>query len=325
LDDTFVKTAAVVELSAEQREARQRRERLEQELLEGREIAVRGKRRAVRRRWLRRAPLVLVLLLLAGSIAWLQADRSTSGPTVNQAAGGGGHSDKLIFNGTLIGRPPPTKEQATAPLGVPLPPSSRSAAFRFNEVQAGTAKPVAYDPCRPIHLVVNGRTAPVGAEALVAEALEAVSAATGLQLRVDGPSTEVPSEARLPHQVDRYPGRWAPVLLAWSDPEETPRLAGDTAGLGGSFALPVADQQVYVTGGVTLDGPQLMKVLKQPNGQAAARAVVEHELAHLVGLDHVADATQLMNPVGAPDVVTFGAGDLTGLAQLGAGACFPAV
>ena len=44
-------------------------------------------------------------------------------------------------------------------------------------------------------------------------------------------------------------------------------------------------------------------------------------LRHLVGLDHVTAASQLMYPQSQPDVTDFGAGDLTGLAAVGRGAC----
>lgn len=80
-----------------------------------------------------------------------------------------------------------------------------------------------------------------------------------------------------------------------------------------------------MTGGVTLDGPQLQTVLGERGGKAEVRAVIEHELGHLVGLDHVADPTQLMNPDRVRGQVPFGAGDLTGLALLGRGNCFPTI
>ena len=52
--------------------------------------------------------------------------------------------------------------------------------------------------------------------------------------------------------------------------------------------------------------------------------VLLHELAHAVGLDHVNDTTQLMNAfASASGPTTYGAGDLTGLWQVGAAAgCF---
>jgi hypothetical protein len=57
------------------------------------------------------------------------------------------------------------------------------------------------------------------------------------------------------------------------------------------------------------------------DGRAAARAIVMHELGHLVGLQHVAAPDQLMyeRNVGQHD---FGSGDREGLRQLGLGPCF---
>lgn len=84
-----------------------------------------------------------------------------------------------------------------------------------------------------------------------------------------------------------------------------------------------SDELVYVTGTVVLDGPQFEEILARPDGYSAARAVVLHELGHLVGLDHFEAESELMHPEGRVDVTDFGPGDLTGLAELGAGTCQP--
>ena len=96
-------------------------------------------------------------------------------------------------------------------------------------------------------------------------------------------------------------------------------------GLGGSQSVSDGKQSVYVTGAISLDGPELAEILTLPNGEADVRGIIEHELGHLVGLDHVNDRTQLMNPSTDGSVTTYAAGDLTGLNQLGRGACFPKV
>ena len=51
-------------------------------------------------------------------------------------------------------------------------------------------------------------------------------------------------------------------------------------------------------------------------------AVIQHELDHLLGLNHVEDPSQLMYK-NAIDTSAYGVGDLPGLAHLGAGDCIP--
>ncbi len=79
----------------------------------------------------------------------------------------------------------------------------------------------------------------------------------------------------------------------------------------------------YVTGGVELDAAQVANILPRPGGHQVVRAVVLHELGHLVGLGQVTSASQLMYPQALPGMTDFGAGDLTGLAVLGRGSCRP--
>ena len=59
------------------------------------------------------------------------------------------------------------------------------------------------------------------------------------------------------------------------------------------------------------------------DGRRVARSIVLHELGHLIGLAHVDDEQQLMFPEARREVPDFAAGDLTGLAALGSGACVP--
>src|SRR5665647_3165923 len=61
-------------------------------------------------------------------------------------------------------------------------------------------------------------------------------------------------------------------------------------------------------------------MLARPDGHQQARAIVMHELAHVLGLDHVPDADELMNPVSS-NRTDLGPGDLQGLALVGQVAC----
>lgn len=194
--------------------------------------------------------------------------------------------------------------------------------FAFRAVQERSGAPVAWDPCRPIAVVVDDRQAPEGADALLDEALATVAEATGLRFDVEGGTDEAPSVDRSRVQPERYGDRWAPVLVAWTDPASVPELAGDVGGLGGSETA-VADDgtAVYVTGTLLLDGPQMQESLRVAGGRDQVLSVLLHELGHVVGLGHVDDPAQLMHPEGQPGAAGYAAGDLAGLAHLGEGPC----
>ena len=85
------------------------------------------------------------------------------------------------------------------------------------------------------------------------------------------------------------------MLVSWSREQATPDLAGYIAGLAGPTSVSGADgRSAFVTGSAVLDAVDITAILAIPGGAAKARAVIQHELGHLVGLGHVADSTQLM-------------------------------
>ena len=197
--------------------------------------------------------------------------------------------------------------------------------FEFMATQRGRpGVPVTYDPCRPIHVVVNDELAPSVADELLDSALAKVAGATGLEFVRDGATDELPSRDRPLRDPGRYGRGWSPVLVAWTTPSVNPGLAGTVVGLGGStrIADPVTGRSRYVTGAVSLDTATMEKVLRRPDGVAQARAILMHELGHVVGLTHVQDRGELMWDSNAGRT-EFGAGDLQGLAALGRGLCGP--
>lgn len=187
------------------------------------------------------------------------------------------------------------------------------------EMTAGGA-PVRRDPCSPIQYVISGNEPFRGAGEMLTSAINEVSADSGLQFVYSGTSTEQPSEHRAAYQPVRYGKQWAPVLIAWTDAQVVPRLEGKVAGLGGGVKVTLEGQPRLVSGIVALDGPDLATGVLRPNGPIEARAIILHELGHLVGLAHVSDPTQIMNPTTMP-LAHYASGDRQGLAVLGAGPC----
>ncbi len=209
-------------------------------------------------------------------------------------------------------------------LGQPAPAPAGEGGFVFSATKDdGSGRPVTFDPCKPIHYVVRPDGAPPSGQAMVAAAIAEVSRATGLVFIGDGVTGEAPSRNR--HSREQWPlgDEAAPVLIAWSTAAESPDLAGDVAGFAGPVQVAPSGPGTarYVSGQVVLDAEDLAHAPGDALGQEAVRLVLLHELAHLVGLAHVADPAQLMFPEATP-VTGYAPGDLRGLHELGLGECF---
>ncbi|SOD95502.1 matrixin family metalloprotease [Blastococcus haudaquaticus] len=221
-------------------------------------------------------------------------------------------------------RPTAGIEAARRPLGTPLPAPPEGGPYGFIAFQPDGVTPVTYDPCRPVHYVLRPDNAPPGGEEAVHAAFARLSEVTGLRFVHDGPSDEPTTLDRPVFQPDRYGDRWAPVLVAWETEEQNPALAGDTVGQAGSVAVSLGEgTRVFVSGTVSLDAGRLPEILSFRDGAETVRAIVLHELGHLVGLAHVDDPAQLMYPEARREVPDLGPGDLTGLEVLGSGPCVP--
>lgn len=179
--------------------------------------------------------------------------------------------------------------------------------------------PTRWNPCEPIHYVVNASLAPPGSIADVHEAVRRISAATGISFVYEGITDEKASIYRDVFQPDRYGPRWAPVLIAWADPDDSdiPFVRGDRVAAG--VAVPVIPttrfEDVYVSGWIAINADD-----PNPPGfdlPGEQGPVILHEIGHLMGLGHVKTAGELMNPSGG-GVTDLAAGDREGLRELGA-------
>lgn len=229
----------------------------------------------------------------------------------------------LVDRGTaLLGWQPPATpppDAATEPLRLP-PDVADPGGYTFMGTRPdGT--PVRFDPCRPVHVVVRPDGEPPGGREAVVAALETVGAASGLVFVVDGDTAEAPDVDRPPVDRARYGDRWSPVLVAWSDAAEHPPLAG-AIGVAGPSAVDGPGGPRWVSGTVVLDREWFTANLPQAVGARQASAVLQHELAHLVGLGHSADPFSLMSPA-YQSVFSYSLSDRAGLARLGGGPCIP--
>jgi hypothetical protein len=188
-------------------------------------------------------------------------------------------------------------------------------AYAFAATQAGSDNPVTWNPCRDIEYVVNPAGAPDDWRDLVDAAIRDIEGASAFDFTDTGTSDERDFDDR----TDAL-GRAQPVLIGWADDEEVPRLAGDVAGLGGATYVQRNGRRTYVTGSIALDSELFAELDGDRHGDELMRAIVTHELGHVLGLDHVEDAGELMysDNVGQTEL---GPGDREGLARLGDAGC----
>ena len=269
-------------------------------------------RKYSRRRRLKSSVPVLVLLLIMGAYAWSMRGGNFTLPW------------HVAANNIPATSPTAGLEESPKPLGTPAPLIAVSNSYRFIQYQTDKKTPVAYDPCQPIHFVIRPDGEPSGGNQIIMDAISRVSQATGLQFIYDGATSETPSTQRDIFQPERYGDHWVPVLFAWENVTENADFAANVEGQSGSAYVSRGNgPRVYVTGIVELNSEKLSNLLLAQDGIRLVRAVILHELGHLVGLAHVADQTQLMFPESSYVVTDFQSGDLTGAAILGRGACVP--
>ncbi len=145
---------------------------------------------------------------------------------------------------------------------VALPPlvhawesGQRSHEFTFMATIGGA--PVRWNPCEPIHYVVNLGAAPAGSLQDVQDAVLRLSGATGIAFTYDGLTDEVPTRYRDVYQPDRYGDRWAPVLIGWVDPRTSTfdfdPGGREAAGVAGPLYPDPGPATIYVSGVVAIN------------------------------------------------------------------------
>jgi hypothetical protein len=186
--------------------------------------------------------------------------------------------------------------------------------YRFVHTQPGTQVPVGYNPCQSIKVAVNPQGAPSNYSELVDTAIRHISEASGLRFQ-----RVADTEDRNFHRGYAGTGPRPAVLVAWATTTEVPALEGNVIGVAASARMNLYQRQEYSTGMVALDRFDFMD-FDMSTDRPYAQAILDHEFAHLVGLDHVHDEDELMNEENV-GLTSFGPGDREGLARLGALDC----
>jgi hypothetical protein len=176
--------------------------------------------------------------------------------------------------------------------------------------------PVRWNACNVVHYTT--RTSTVSstypeARLDIQAALAQVSSQTGLRFVDDGEVAAVPSRS---YGSDTTYG-YQPLLIGWVRAAESDLFTGQPAsvvGVAGSWYT----GGTFVTGRVALEQDRLAS--RPRTGPHSKMTVLLHELGHAVGLGHIDDDTQLMNPW-VVNYGDWGAGDMTGLRALATPGC----
>ena len=193
-----------------------------------------------------------------------------------------------------------------------LNPAPASVGYSYLETQ-GDQLPIRWNPCQVINYQVNLTFAPSDGLSLVEQAFNDLSSATGITFNYVGTSSQFPSQGRSVFASGPNGSTvWAPVLVAWEPTGYTDFMpSGGVIGEGGATPAWNGQQWVYVTGEASITSSYALS-------QEQIVSLVHHELGHVLGLGHVADPSEVMNPVDNGNAPTsYQWGDLLGLAHLG--------
>ena len=277
------------------------------------------------------APL-LALAVLAAPLAVAPAVRASVGPVPLPAAAAP-HStvaDTGPAQGTrstparAAARPTAAARPAALPAARPrtVAPASRTGAYAFLQLDAG--RPVRWNPCDEVPWSFNPAGAPAGGLAAVQAAVQEIGVRSGLRFAYQGTTSDAPTGAYLRQGWKQF----RPLLVGWTSSSQSDLLAGrgaSTVGVArvlwtGSFDSTGANRTQMASGVVALNRASKAGT----TGPASWYTYALHEVGHAVGLDHVADGNQIMNPVISGSLRGFGSGDVAGLARIGAGGgCLP--
>jgi hypothetical protein len=205
--------------------------------------------------------------------------------------------------------------------------------FRFLSYDSEGNPTGFHSPCEPIRYEVNPANEPEGAREVLEAAIQSMRYYTGLQFEFVGDTDELiqhnepipvvnPPSTLL---INYYPTEVMEDLPKHEDYEHVENVAGWGGPRSYQDLIPGKQQYRALGGVMALDADFIAEDVSQglwgePRGRTTF-ALMIHELAHVVGLDHVDSKSEIMHFDAIEGVWEFQGGDQEGLSIAGQGAC----
>ncbi|HEX2048243.1 MAG TPA: matrixin family metalloprotease [Acidimicrobiales bacterium] len=183
--------------------------------------------------------------------------------------------------------------------------------------------PIRFNPCEPIHYIVNPANAPPGGVDDVRRAFRTIAEAGGYTFVDDGLTDADRFDfGRQAYNPALYGERWAPIVVSWSRLGSQGRNDVIIAGRGNGHVVDGA----IVTGMLDLNADARIDASREtpvPGGFGEGISwgrVMLHELGHVFGLGHVESKNSIMHEALLEQTLSrteYGVGDIQAWRQIG--------
>ena len=256
--------------------------------------------------------VVLALLVLGGVAVAMTAgggDGDSSSPSA------GGQAAQVVNDPACPARGHDNRDRRTA--------GSLPFNYSFLFTTTDGCKPLRFNPCEPIHYIVNPANAPQGGVDDVRQAFRMIAEAGGYTFVDDGLTDSDRFDSnRSAYDPAKYGERWAPIVVSWSRLGSAGRNDVVIAGRGNGQLV----EDTIVTGMLDLNADARIDAAREmpvPSGFGEGISwgrVMLHEMGHVFGLGHVESKNSIMHEAlleQTRSLTQYGVGDIQAWRLLG--------